>query len=414
MRLKSPPASKEKGPILDFDPNHSAESRNGCNSGEGDDRQASTNAHRMEPKTAVIGMGQYLKPLWVSLPLTQYAVCRLPGGVTLILDFWRLLIEGRSGHGQIPSHRFNYHGFYHPNAERPGSINSTGGYFLHNDTRKFDKSFLGINNLEAIYMDPQQRQLREVSFECFENAGLTPQDISGTNIGCFVGNFTTDFQSIQYKDIDNLHRYSATGLSSTILANRLSYIFNLTGPSCTLDTACSSTIYALHQACLALETNECDMVLVAGANLIQSPEQHIATVKAGILSASSMCRTFDTSADGYGRAEGVSAILITRLEWVASANYPVRSVIRATAVNRLVDRLCLMQDHIVLTRPSSAGKTTGITQPSAVSQEAVIRKAYGKANLPLDETDYVEVRRVLDSKRSQRSHVFVSSALTPF
>ena len=282
-----------------------------------------------------------------------------------------MLAAKRSGQCAIPKSRFNVDGFYHPNPDRPGTMNTAGGYFIEEDIRAFENSFFGINNLEATYMDPQQRKLLEVAYECFENAGTSLEKISGANIGCYVGNFTTDFQLMQGKDSEHLHRYSATGMGTTILSNRLSHAFNLNGPSFVLDTACSSSLYCLHVACTAIESGDCDSAIVAGANLIQSPEQHLGTMKAGVLSKTSTCHTFDASADGYGRADGVGALYVKKLSHAIRDRDPIRSVIRATAVN-------------------SNGKTPGITLPSADGQEAVVRKAYKKAGLNFNQTDYVE------------------------
>ncbi|RYO93374.1 hypothetical protein DL762_001073 [Monosporascus cannonballus] len=219
------------------------------------------------------------------------------------------------GQGKFPKSRFNVDGFHHPKgADRSGSVSMTGGYFIEEDIRAFDNEFFGINNLEATYMDPQQRKLLEVAFECFESAG---------------------------------------------------------GPSLVLDTACSSTLYCLHVACAALEAGECEAALVAGANLVQSPEQHMSIMKAGVLSPTSTCHTFDASADGYGRADGVGALYLKRLKDAIRDGDPIRSIIRATAVNH-------------------NGRTQGITLPSANGQEAVILKAYEKCGLSPRETAYVE------------------------
>ncbi|EHL02619.1 putative Lovastatin nonaketide synthase [Glarea lozoyensis 74030] len=166
--------------------------------------------------------------------------CRLPGDATSPSKLWDLLINGKSGHGEMPKSRFNAQGFYHPDASHPVSVNSTGGYFLEDDVRSFDNAFFGINNLEATYMDPQQRQLLEVCFECFESAGVTLEQLSGADVGCYVANFLADFVVLQSKDPELFHRYSATGMGLTILANRISNAFNLKGPSFVLDTACSS------------------------------------------------------------------------------------------------------------------------------------------------------------------------------
>ena len=267
----------------------------------------------------------------IVIPVTG---CRLPGNVASPEELWDLLINGGSGQSSVPKTRYKAESFYHENTDRPGSINSHGGYFIQEDVRHFENGFFGINNLEATYMDAQQRKLLEVAFEAFESAGMTLEELSGQNIGCYVGNFTTDFHTIQYKDAEYLSRYSAGGLAPSILANRLSHTFNLQGPSVVLDTACSSSLYGLHVACTALDAGECDAALVASANLIQSPEQQILATKAGILSKSATCHTFDSSADGYGRSEGVGALLLKRLGDAKRDKTPIRSIIRGTAVNR--------------------------------------------------------------------------------
>ena len=269
--------------------------------------------------------------------LNLIIACRLPGDASSPSKLWDLLIEGRSGHCDIPASRFNASGFYHPDTHRPGSINATGGYFINEDIRMFENSFFGINNLEAQSMDPQQRKLLEVVYECFESAGATLHELSGANVGCYVGNFTTDYQIMQFKDPEYLSRYSATGQGPTILANRINHVFDLKGPSLVLDTACSSSLYCLHTACAALDANECDAAIVASANLIQSPEIHLGAGKAGILSGTSTCHTFDASADGYGRAEGVGVLYVKRLSDAIRDNDPIRSIIRGTAVNRSVE-----------------------------------------------------------------------------
>ncbi|KAL7624846.1 hypothetical protein AAE478_004060 [Parahypoxylon ruwenzoriense] len=275
------------------------------------------------------------------------------------------------GMGPVPPERFNIKAFYHPDGNRSGVMDADGGYFLQEDVRQFENSFFGINNLEATYMDPQQRKLLEVVFECFESAGLSMSTVAGANIGVYVGNFTVDYQMMQARDVDYLHRYGATGSGTAIMANRISHVFDLHGPSFVLDTACSSSIYCLHNAVNAIKSGECNGAIVAGANLITSPEQHLGTAKSGVLSPTSTCHTFDASADGYGRAEAVSAVYLKSLSSALKDGDKIWSVIRSTAIN-------------------ANGKTPGITQPSSKLQEAVIRKAYDKAGLSFAETDYIE------------------------
>lgn len=185
-------------------------------------------------------------------------------------------------------------------------------------------------------MDPQQKKLLEVTYECFESAGVTLNDVAGANIGCYVGNFTNDYSFMQVKDIDYLNRLSATGMGLTIMSNRISHAFDLRGPSLTVDTACSSSLYCLHLACQELDKHGCDAVIVAGANLIQTPESQMSAARTGVLSETSACHTFDASADGYGRGEGVGALLLKRLSDAIQDNDPIRSIIRGTAANRCV------------------------------------------------------------------------------
>lgn len=107
----------------------------------------------------------------------------------------------------------------------------------------------------------------------------------------------------------------------------------LTQVSFVLDTACSSSLYCLHTAVMALRNNECDAAIAAGVNLVQSPEQHLGTMKAGVLSKTSTCHTFSDLADGYGRADGVGVLYVKRLSDAIANKDPIRAVIRGTAIN---------------------------------------------------------------------------------
>ncbi|KAI1078778.1 putative polyketide synthase [Whalleya microplaca] len=295
--------------------------------------------------------------------------CRLPGDIRSPSDLWDFLIHKKSAQGVVPLDRFDGSVFYddHDNQGGSDALGSEGGYFLKEDVRRFDNSFFGINNLEATH----GIKLLEIVFECFESAGITLDQVSGSNTGVYVGNFTHDFFLMRTRDPDSLHRYDATGTGATLIANRVSHVFNLHGPSLTLDTACSSSLYSLHVAVSALQAGECDGAIAAGVNLILTPETHVAARKAGILSPDSSCKTFDSLADGYGRGEGVNAVYLKRLSSAIRNQDEIFAVIRGTAVN-------------------SNGRTPGIAQPSTDLQEAVIRKAYKAAGIGLDGTDYIE------------------------
>lgn len=234
---------------------------------------------------------------------------------------------------KVPASRFNIDAYFHPNNERPGSFNVLGGYFLHGGLQEFDPTFFGISPVEAMWMDPQQRKLLEVVYEAFESGGVPLNSISGSKVGCFVGSFTSDFQQMSMKEPHFRHSYAITGVDPGIISNRINYVFNLTGPSSTVNTACSSSLYALHEACNALRNNECSGAIVGGTNLVLTVDQHMNTAKIGVLSPTSTCHTFDESADGYGRAEGIAACYLKRLRDAVCDGDPIRAIIRSSAVN---------------------------------------------------------------------------------
>lgn len=299
------------------------------------------------------------------------AACRLPGDVSKPSDLWELLESKRTGYKEFDSSRFNIDGYYHPTAQRPGSIPTRGGNLLNEDVRLFDHTFFNLKASESITLDPLQRKLLEVTYEAFEAAGETWASFAGSQTGVYVGSFGTDFVTSQMLDVDFALPYSATGASKTILSNRINHVFDLRGPSLTVDTACASSLYALHAAVSALRNKECDAAIVAGCNLIHAPEMQQFVGVLGALSGSSTCHTFDAAADGYSRSEGICAIYLKRHHDAVAGRYPIRAVIRETALN-------------------SNGRTAGITHPSADGQETLIRRAYQSARLDPGTTGYFE------------------------
>ncbi|KUL82023.1 hypothetical protein ZTR_11398 [Talaromyces verruculosus] len=291
--------------------------------------------------------------------------CRLPGDANSPSALWQLLVNGRSAHGHCPPTRFSEDGWVQNDFQK------RSGYFLTDDIRAFDHEFFGILPTEAACMDPQQRQLLEVVYECFESAGVSLDQVSGSDTGCYVGNFTYDYPVMQSKDPESFQRYSATGMGATILSNRISHAFNMTGPSLVIDTACSSSLYCLHTACNALENSECHAAVVASANLIQSIEQYLGLEKAGVLSPSGKCQTFSHLADGYGRADAVCAVYIKTMKDAVRDNDPIRAVIRGSAIG-------------------SNGKTLGLSSPDVAAQQRVILQAYNRSSLKPPDISYVE------------------------
>lgn len=244
--------------------------------------------------------------------------------------------KGTGQSPKIPASRFNIDAHIHSNNERPGSFNALGGYFLNSDLQGFDPVLFGISPIEAMWMDPQQRKLLEVVYEAFESGGVTLADVSNTTTAVFTGSFTSDFQQMSFKEPDFRHSYAATGVDPGIISNRISHVFNLQGPSIVVNTACSSSVYAIHNACNALRNNEACAAIVGGTNLILTVDQHMNTAKLGVLSPTSTCHTFDITADGYGRAEAVGAVYLKRLKDAIRDGNPIRGVIRTSAVNSYV------------------------------------------------------------------------------
>ncbi|KAF4334016.1 polyketide synthase [Fusarium beomiforme] len=300
--------------------------------------------------------------------------CHLPGSIRSPSSLWEALKSKRSVRTpKVPASRFNIDGYLHENLERPGSFNVPGGYFLDGTPEDFDPTFFNISPIEAMWLDPQQRRMLEVTYECLESAGLTLDKVAGSNTAVYVGSFTSDFQQMSLKQEDFRHNYAATGVDTGIISARLANVFDLHGPSFTVNTACSSSMYAIHNACLALRARDCTAAIAGGVNLVLTVDQHMNTAKLGVLSPTSTCHTFDVSADGYGRAEGAGALYLKRLADAIRDGDPVRGVIRTSAVN-------------------SNGKVAGmgITFPSAFGQESAIRAAYAKSGLDPSLTPYVE------------------------
>jgi acyl transferase domain-containing protein len=228
-----------------------------------------------------------------------------------------------------------------------------------------------MSQAEVERLDPQQRLLLEVVYEALENAGETnPRD---RNVGVYSGSFGADWAQMQGKDVQDGSVYGLTGYDDFVHANRVSYEFDLHGPSMTVKVGCSSGLVALHLACEALQRGDCSGAVVCAANLIPSPDMSIALDSMGVLSPDGSSKSFDASANGYARAEAVDAVYIKRLDDAIRDRNPVRAVIRGTAVN-------------------ADGKTRGLFTPSPEAHTSLIQRAYFKAGIRSPhETPLVEV-----------------------
>jgi acyl transferase domain-containing protein len=295
--------------------------------------------------------------------------CRFPGAKDPE-SFWQLLRNGGDAIAQVPKERWDIDEFYDPEPGKPGKMNTRWGGFL-DQVDQFEPSFFGISPREVERMDPQQRLVLEVAWEALENAGLAPEKVSGTQTGVFMGIGNYDYCRLLTKDISLVNAYDGTGNTLSIAANRLSYILNLRGPSVLIETACSSSMVALHFACQSLQSGETNMCLVGGASLMLSPEPFITYSHARMMAADGRCKTFDASADGYVRGEGCGVVVLKRLSDAVRDEDNILAVIKGTAVN---------QD----------GLSNGLTAPNGPSQQAVIRQALENAGVTPAEISYVE------------------------
>ena len=201
--------------------------------------------------------------------------CRLPGNVTTPEELWQLCSRRRCAWSEVPKDRFNAAGFYHPDPDRNGAITARGGHFLHEDVGLFDAPFFNITLQEAIAMDPQQRLLLECTYEALENAGVTRADLAKREVGVFVGSSPSDYEVNSYRDAETIPMQNLTGNLPSVLSNRISHALDLTGPSFTVDTACSASLSAMHLACQSLRNGECSMTVVAGCHLNLLPDVFI-------------------------------------------------------------------------------------------------------------------------------------------
>ncbi len=286
--------------------------------------------------------------------------CRFPGARGPE-SFWELLREGVDATSEVPVDRWDAAAW-----ERSGSDGirvPRRGAFL-DAVDRFDAAFFGISPREAIEMDPVQRLLLEVTWEALEDAGLPPTSLQGTSTALYLGLGLSDYGRRHFlgEDPGRLTPWSGTGSFLSVAAGRIAYTLGLTGPALTIDTACSSSLVATHLAVAALRAGEADVALASGANLLLSPMPTVYFARLQALASDGRCKSFDARADGYGRGEGVGVVVLKRLSDALADGDPIRAVIRGTAVN---------QD----------GRSNGLTAPSGVAQQAVIRAALEDAGL---------------------------------
>ncbi len=296
---------------------------------------------------------------------------RLPGDIADLDGLWAALSDGRDLVTEIDASRWAVDTLQHPRRAEPGrSITFAAGTL--GNVGAFDAGFFGISPREAELMDPQQRLLLELSWDAIEDAGLRASSLRGSDCGVYVGISGLDYGMRVLDDLSSMSAHSMTGNTMSVAANRISYVFDLHGPSLAVDTACSSSLVALHQACELLRAGAAPLALAGGVNLLLHPYPFVGFTKASMLSARGRCRPFAADADGYVRAEGAAMLLLKPLRDALRDGDRIHAVIRASGVN------------------TDGARKSALTIPSADGQAELMRRVLHDSGLQAADIDYVE------------------------
>lgn len=278
--------------------------------------------------------------------------CRFPGGIRSAEDLWRFLTEGRSAIGPSPARL------------RTEIPQARGGYI--EDLEYFDHEFFGVSRSEALCMDPQQRVLAETVHEAILDAGIDPPQLKGTAAGVYIGGMDKGWTSI----VDETSAFAAIGSHPALMANRISFFYDLKGPSMTCDVSCSGSLAAVYYAVMSLQTGDCDLAIVGGVNVLLLERFATSMASGGFLSKDFQCFTFDERANGYVQSEGCGVVILKR-----SAD--------VTPQDRVYGEI-LGQSF------NEDGRTGCISTPSGTSQSTNIRRAMVRAGIDASELDFIQ------------------------
>jgi 3-oxoacyl-(acyl-carrier-protein) synthase/acyl carrier protein len=295
--------------------------------------------------------------------------CDFPGASTKD-EYWNLLSGGKSGITLAPDNRRTSARIFKREMIKAGLSYELNGGFI-NSFDKFDSEFFTIPPREAKHIDPQQRILLQLVWHALEDAYINPLSLSETATGVFIGVMGNEWGGVHMNLLDQIDRYTGTGNGYCLTANRISYYYNLHGPSIAIDTACSSSLVAVDRARNSLLMNESDCAVVGGVNFLYSPCLSIFYAKAGLLAQDGSCKPFSKYADGIGRGEGAGVVILKRLSDALNNKDRIYAVIKGSAVNH-------------------NGQSNGIMAPSRQGQEKVIRSAYTNAGVDLTAVSFIE------------------------
>jgi len=296
--------------------------------------------------------------------------CRYPGARGPA-ELWQLLRDGGNAIREIPKDRFDIDAFHDPRPQTPGKLTARAGGFLDH-VFDFDADYFHISPREASRLDPQQRLILEVAAEALDDAYLSREALAQHVGGVYVGCWASDWECHEYADRVHTDTYSMAGSGRCLLSGRVSFAFDLRGPSLTVDTGCSASLIAAHLACQALWLGECSLAVVGGVNLIFDPKQGITFSQGGMLAPDGQCKAFDARANGFSRSDGCGVVVLMPLSKAEASGARVYAVIRGSGA-------------------SNDGFSNGLlTTPSEIGQEHAIRAAYKTAGWKPGDVQYVE------------------------
>lgn len=295
--------------------------------------------------------------------------CRFPGASDYE-QFWQMQRQGLFSVGEVPADRWDINKYYSPRREDDNKTVSKWGGFMA-DIDKFDAGLFKISPREAELMDPQQRIMLELAWSCLEDAGYAPATLRGSDTGVYLGVCNFDYKLQVERAPAVIEAHMSTGVHTTLIPNRISYEFDLRGPSIPFDTACSSSLVALAEAVHALRRGDCGAALVGGISVLLNPTHFISFSKAGMLSPQGVCRSFDEAADGYVRGEGAGLIMLKPLATAQRDGDKVYGLVRGVAVNH-------------------GGKVATVTSPNPFAQARCVEQALRNARLSPADVQYIE------------------------
>ncbi|MEO3761128.1 type I polyketide synthase [Mycobacterium sp. B14F4] len=296
--------------------------------------------------------------------------CRLAGGVGTPAQFWRFLLDGGSDVSEVPEERWEPYLRRDPrNAAVLKDVTRLGSFLA--DLPGFDAEFFAVSPREAELMDPQQRLALEVSWEALEHAGVSPKALAGSDTAVLMGVNSDDYGKLIMEDLTGIEAWTGIGTSLCGIANRVSHLLDLRGPSVALDAACAASLVAVHQACQMLRSGETSLALAGGVSALIGPGLTRVLDVAGATAPDGRCKTFDAAADGYGRGEGAGVVVLKRLADAVRDGDHVYALVRGGAV---------AQD----------GRTVGIMSPNGDAQADMFRRACRSAGVAPASVGFIE------------------------